>query len=67
MPSPARVEYEVIASKVFAEAPLGYLVLEIATPQGEQIALRMRRSTFDELAARVAMARDDLERRSQRQ
>jgi hypothetical protein len=63
MPTPERVEYEVIASKVYAEAHLGYLVLEIATPQGEQIALRMRRSTFDELAGHVAAALVGLEKR----
>ena len=65
MPTPERTEYEVIGSKVYAAAQLGYLVLEIATPQGEQIALHMRRSTFDELAAHVARARAALERREQ--
>jgi hypothetical protein len=66
MPVPARTEYEVIGSKVYTAPQLGYLVLEIATPQGEQIALHMRRSTFDELAVHVATARPDLEKHAPR-
>jgi len=57
MPEPERIEYEAIGSEVFAASQLGYLVIEIATDQGAKIALRMRRSTFDDLAARIAKAR----------
>ena len=64
MPTPERIEYEAIASDVFAEAAGAFLVLEIATAQGAKVALRMRRSAFDDLAARIAKARADLEKRA---
>jgi hypothetical protein len=66
MPVPARIEYEAIGFDVYAEAPLGFLVIEIATSQEAKIALRMRRSTFDDLAERIAKARSDLEKRAPR-
>ena len=64
MQTPERVEYEAIASDVFAESAGAFLVLEIATALGAKVALRMRRSTFDDLAMRIAKAHADLEKRA---
>jgi len=67
MPAPTRIEYEAIGFDVYAEAPGAFLVIEIATSQEAKVALRMRRSTFDDLAARIAKAQSDLEKRAPRQ
>jgi hypothetical protein len=63
MPTPERIEYEAIGSEVFAASHLGMLVIEIATSQGAKVALHMRRSTFDDLAERIAKARSASEKR----
>ena len=57
MPEPSRIEYEALAFEVFAEEALGYLVIGVAASDGQKIALRMRRSTFDDLAVQIAGAK----------
>jgi hypothetical protein len=66
MSEPSRIEYEAIGFDVYAEAHLGMLVIEIATSQGAKVAVHMRRSTFDDLAERIAKAQSDAGRRAQR-
>jgi hypothetical protein len=66
MPTPERVEYEAVNSRVSAVEHLGLVVLEIATSQGSEVALHMRRSAFDALAAQIAEAHDDLKKRAPR-
>jgi hypothetical protein len=56
MPEPSRVEYETIG--------LDYrrargLVISLATFQETKVALCMRQSTFDDLAAQIAKAKAD--------
>jgi hypothetical protein len=57
MSEPSRIEYEALAFEVFAEEHLGYLVIAVATSDGQKVALRMRRSTFDDLAVQIAGAK----------
>ncbi len=64
MPTPDQVEYEAIGFEVFAAAPFALLAIEIATSQGTRLSVHMRRSTFDDLAARVAEAHAVLEKRA---
>jgi hypothetical protein len=63
---PVRPEdgYEAIGSRVFAEEHLGLVVLAIATPQGGEIRLHMKRSTFDALAGQIAAVKADIDRRA---
>jgi hypothetical protein len=62
MTTPEKLEYEATGFEVYAESPLKSLVVEIATSQGAKVALTMRRSIFDDLAARIAKAHADLEK-----
>jgi hypothetical protein len=64
MQNTSRTEYEAIGFEVFAEDHLGYVVIQVATPQGTKVALRMRRSTFDNLAERIAKTHADVEKRA---
>jgi hypothetical protein len=59
MSAPSRIEYEAIGSRVYLEAHLGLVVLELATSQGSKVAVHMRRMTFDDLAERIAKAQLD--------
>jgi hypothetical protein len=52
-----RIEYEVQSSEVFAEEHLGMVVLEIASSQGEKVAIVMRRSVFETLADQIQKAK----------
>jgi hypothetical protein len=64
MPEPSRIEYEAIGFEVFAEEHLGYLVIEVVLPNQDKVALRMRRSTFDDLAGRIAEAQSKRDERA---
>ena len=66
MPEPSRTEYEAIDFEVFAEEAMGYLVIGVATSDGQIIALRMRRSTFDDLAEQIAKAQSKRDERAGR-
>jgi hypothetical protein len=62
--APSRIEYEAIDSLVYPETNLGMIVLELATSEGSKLAVHMRRSTFDDLAARIAKAQFDADDRA---
>ena len=64
MSAPSRIEYEAIDSLVYLEAHLGMVVLELATPEGSKLAVHMRRSTFDDLAARITKVQYDADDRA---
>jgi hypothetical protein len=48
--------FEAIGAEVFVEPALALMVFDIADPNGEKIRIHMRRTTFDDLAGRIAEA-----------
>jgi len=61
-----RIEYEATDFEVFLEAPLGLIVIEIATANPDKkVAVHMRRHVFDSLCEHIAKARSDADKRAQ--
>jgi hypothetical protein len=64
VPEPERIEFEAIGFRVFAEEHLGFVVVEIATALDATVALRVRRSTFDDLVEQLTSARSERNKRA---